>query len=139
MYEELKLPRIFLSWSKNINRQHLNSQQRLTVQSFTIKYTSRTLITESVILLTGSKMTTRETKRRIMHHIENFSIRRAVRVGPSRAPPRGASVAPLSIIFPSLSREERHPTHTYAGGDQRGASLPRTRPPRALRSTPASF
>lgn len=38
-----------------------------------------------------------------MHHLENFSIRRVVRVGPTRAPPRGAPVAPLSIIRLSLS------------------------------------
>ncbi|CAK1541761.1 unnamed protein product [Leptosia nina] len=77
---------------------------------------ARCTVTEMVILLTGSKITTRQTKRRIMHHLGNFSIRRVVRVGPTRAPPRGEPVAPLSIIRTSLSLVARRPARGRAGG-----------------------
>lgn len=44
-----------------------------------------------------------------MHHLGNFSIRRGAPAGPTRAPPRGESVAPLSIIRGSRSRVARRP------------------------------
>lgn len=74
-----------------------------------IKYASASSVTGMVILLTGSKITAQETKKRIMHHLKNFSISCGVRVGPTRAPPRGESVAPLSIIRASLSGVARRP------------------------------
>lgn len=54
-----------------------------------------------------------------MHHLGNFSIRCGVRVGPTRAPPRGEAVAPLSIIRASRSRVARRPARTHAGGARR--------------------
>lgn len=90
-----------------------------------IKYASASSVTGMVILLTGSKITTQETKKRIMHHLKNFSISCGVRVGPTRAPPRGESVAPLSIIRASLSGVARRPARP------RGWRPPRhRRPPR---------
>lgn len=52
-----------------------------------------------------------------MHHLGNFSISRVgERVGPARAPPRRALVAPPSIIPPSLSAESVRPARGAGGG-----------------------
>lgn len=69
-----------------------------------------------------------------MHHLGNFSIRHVERVGPTtRAPPRGESVAPLSITR-RLSVTCSAASRSHARGWQRPAS----RTPRPL-LTPKDF
>ncbi|CAH2052325.1 unnamed protein product, partial [Iphiclides podalirius] len=68
----------------------------------------RGTVAEMVILLTGSKITTVEwTKRRIMHHLGNFSIRaRGASAGaaPRRATGASNDYPPISLSCSAASR-----------------------------------